>query len=201
MSEMKNNDLIKKATHAVVTGNSLIPIHDEIMRNELERRELRITGPIDSEAAHLMQVKLAYLKNQSKKPVTIYLNTPGGHVIDGLAIYDSIMDLREDGIKVNIIASGSCMSMGVIIMQAASERCSLKHAQFLLHELHMVTGGSFTELGDRHKEAKRMQEVLNGILLGRSGLTGVKLKELTERRDTYLTAVDAKKYHIIDRII
>lgn len=196
-----HSDLVKRATHAVVSGNALIPIHDEIMRNELERRELRITGAIDSEAAHLMQVKLSYLRHQSKKPVTIYINTPGGHVIDGLAIYDSIMELRQDGIKVRIVATGSCMSMGVIIMQAASERCSLKHAQFLLHELHMVSQGSFTELGDRHKEAKRMQEVLNALLLGRSGLTGSKLKELTERRDTYLTAQDAKKYHIIDRII
>lgn len=195
------SSLVKKATHAVVHGNALIPIHDEIMRNEMERRELRVTGPIDSETAHLMQVKLSYLRHQNKKPITIYINTPGGHVIDGLAIYDAIMEVRASGIQVNVIAAGSCMSMGVIIMQAGSQRLATKHAAFLLHELHMVTGGSFSDLDDKHKEAKRLQDVLNSLLIDRSGLTPTKLKELTARRDSYLSAKDAKKFNIIDKVL
>ena len=195
------SSLVKKAAHAVVVGNSQIPIHDEIMRDEMERRELRITGPIDGETAHLIQVKLSYLRHKEKKPITIYLNTPGGHVIDGLAIYDAIMTVRDAGVEVNIVASGSCMSMGVIIMQAATHRLATKHAAFLLHELHMVTGGSFSDLDDKHKEARRLQTVLNDILMDRSGLTPAKLKELTARRDSYLSAQDAKKFHVIDRIV
>ena len=193
--------LTKKAAAAVVAGNPLIPIHDEIMRAEMDRRELRITGPIDSDTAHLIQVKLGYLVDRSEDPITIYLNTPGGSVVDGLAIYDAIMAVRDKGIKVTVRAVGSCMSMGVIIMQAGSVREATEHSAFLLHELSMLTAGSLGRLTDQHKEAERLQSMLNGILQGRTGLSDNKLKELIERRDLYLSAQDAKKHKIIDKVV
>lgn len=192
---------VKTASKALIAGNPLVPIHDEILRAELDRREVRVTGTVDSDTAHLIQVKLAYLCSRDDSPITIYLNTPGGSVVDGLAIYDTIKNVRKKGIIVRIQVCGACMSMGAIILQAASHREATEHSAFLLHELSMLSAGSLGQLTDRHKEAERLQSTLNGILIERTGLSENKLKELVERRDLFLSAQDAKKYKIIDKVV
>lgn len=180
---------------------SYATIYDEIERKQLARREITITGAIDSDVSHVISVKLRYLAEQSRKPVTIYLNTPGGSVVDGLAIYDAIKSAVEGGMKVSIIATGACMSMGSIILQAATKRLSTRHTSFLLHELSMVNIGALGQLQDKHEEAKRLQNTLNSIITERSGLDKKKLKELVERRDLYLTAEEALKWKLIDGIV
>lgn len=183
------------------SSNIYVPIYDHIERKQLERREITITGAIDSDVSHVISVKLRYLTEQSKRPITIYLNTPGGSVVDGLAIYDAIKGIVEAGVKVNIIATGACMSMGAIILQAATKRQATKHTSLLLHELSMVNIGALGQLKDKHEEAVRLQDTLNGIIMERSGLDKKKLKELVERRDLYLTAEEALKWKLIDGIV
>jgi ATP-dependent Clp endopeptidase proteolytic subunit ClpP len=188
----------KGKSHPLVKNAS---IYDEIERQQLNRREIRLTGPVDSDMAHVLQVKLAYLVAQNRKPITIYLNTGGGGVVDGLAVYDAILQARKEGVKITVQASGACMSMGTVIMQAATTRESTAHAAFLLHELSMIKAGSLGALRDAQEEAERLQKLLNDILMTRSGLTAKELQRLTERKDLYLSAEDAKKYGIIDRIV
>lgn len=183
------------------TTTQVASIYDEIERRQLERREIAITGAIDPDTAHVLSVKLRYLADIGRQPITIHLNTPGGSVVDGLAIYDLIKQTVTDGIKVRIVVTGACMSMGTIVLQAASERIATENTAILLHELAMVNFGSLGQLKDKQAEAERLQRLLNSILIERTGLTAKKLKQLVERKDLYLTANEAKQYKIVDKVI
>lgn len=174
---------------------------EEIDFQQLQRREIALTGNIDSDLVHVAGIRLRYLAHANKRPITIIMNTPGGSIVDGMALYDAVQHAVAMGVKVRIVAIGACMSMGTIIMQAASERLSTPNAVFMLHELSMVNAGSLGQLKDRHQEAERLQTMLDTILVKRSGVTKEQLRKLIERRDLYLTSEEAVKYNFIDKIV
>ena len=176
-------------------------IFEQVETARADRREMMVYGPVDTVMAHDVSSAIEHYASLNKKPITITMNTPGGSVVDGLSIYDSIKRVTAKGIKVRIIATGACMSMGTIILQAATERLSTPHTAFLLHELSMINIGTLGQQKDRHEEALRLQKVLNGILSERSGLSDAKLKVLVERRDLYMTAAEAKQWRLIDKVI
>lgn len=179
------------------SGGSFI---DDIERTLFEQREIHISGPVCSDSAYVLVKSLRFLTAQSKKPITLYLNTPGGTIYDGLSIYDHINAARSV-VPVNIVASGSCMSMGMIIMQAATRRMALPNTGFLLHELQTRSGGSLSNMRDDMKESERLQAQLDGILAARSGQDITKLRKTFERKDFYFSSQDALKFNLIDKIV
>jgi len=179
---------------------SSMPIHEMIDRAAIERREVYITGIINSEVQYYLTRILTYLAQDSKKPIIIILNTPGGFVADGLAIYDLFKTI-DKGTPIHIIATGQCKSMGAIILQAATKRLATTHCSLGLHELSAENIGSYSNTEDTQKELRRTQGALNAIITERTGMTNKKLKGLTARRESVLTPDEALELNRIDGVV
>jgi ATP-dependent Clp protease protease subunit len=178
-----------------------IPYFDHVQHTLAQLRRISIVGPITESVMGHVSHSLQYQQAQDMyKPIDIYLNSPGGSVIDGLAVYDSIMHTRKTT-PVNITVLGACMSMGSIILQAGTERRAYPHAQFLLHEISYGLHGAHSEHEDFKKQADRLQKLLSGILVGRSKLTPTKLNSLIKRREYTISAQEALEVGLIDKII
>lgn len=178
-----------------------IPFLDHVQHTLAQLRRISIIGAIhDGVMAHVSH-SLAYLQaHDPQKPIEIFLNSPGGEVINGLAVYDVITETAKTT-PVNITVLGSCMSMGSIILQAGTERRAYPNAQFLLHEISYGAHMSHTEHEDFKKQADRLQALLNGILTGRSKLSAAKLMRLIKRKDYTISAQEALEVGLIDSII
>lgn len=140
--------------------------------------------------------------------IWIILNSPGGDVAHGLAIYDAIRMLVEKGKTVNILGIGCVASMATAIMQAASRRYSLPHTQFLVHQVRHTIG--FFEVEEvnqgkeRIEEMERLNDIVMGLIANRAGIELVKLKELSKKTDIWLDPVKAKQLGsngLIDEIV
>ena len=179
-----------------------MPIHEMIDRSAIDRREVYITGVISSEVQYYLTRILTYMADESKKPINIVLNTPGGLVTDGLAIYDLLKAITI-GRKtpINIVATGQCMSMGAIILQAASKRYATPHCSIGLHELSASNVGTYSNTEDNQKEIRRTQLILNDIIVNRTGMSKKKLKGLIARRDRSFTPDEAIELNLIDGVV
>ena len=177
-----------------------MPIHEMIDRSAIDRREVYITGVINSEVQYYLTRILTYLAVDSKKPIHIILNTPGGLVSDGLAIYDLLKTLGRRT-PINIVATGQCMSMGAIILQAANKRWATRHCSIGLHELSGENTGGYSKMEETHVEIRKTQTTLDDIITGRTGMTRKKLKGLIKHRDTVLTPDEALELNLIDGVL
>jgi len=140
--------------------------------------------------------------------IWIILNSPGGEVAYGLAIYDGIRMLVENGKTINILGMGHVASMATAIMQAASRRYSLPHTQFLVHQVHQTIG--FFEVEEvnqgkeRVEETERLNDIVMGLIANRAGIELAKLKELSKKTDVWLDPVQARQLGpngLIDEIV
>jgi len=172
---------------------------DDIEKTLAHKREIHVVGLIDPIQAYVLVKHLRYLVHVNHKRIRVYLNTQGGSVVDGLAIYDHVRQIARIA-PIEMIANGVCMSMGVIILQAATQRIALPNTRFLLHELQTQQGGSLSDVQDVVTEAGRLQVVLDSILAERTGQDIKKLRKTMKRRDYYLDAKEALKYGLIDEI-
>ena len=193
------------STHKIVTHSMISKdnpsFFDQVSYGLANLRRIHLYGPVGADmTAHFVNLS-TYHASCNKKPIEIFINTPGGEVMQGLAIYDQIKWLQSQGIKVNVTATGMCMSMGVPIMQAANVRRSTVHTRFLLHEMSYGAMGSHSSMNDRVRESNRLVEILDGILVQRSNLTLEKLHNLTERKDYVLDAQEALAHGLIDEIV
>lgn len=179
-----------------------IPFLDHVQHTLAQQRRISLVGVVhEGMMAHVSHSLLYQVAQDPTKPIDIVLNSPGGSVIDGLAVYDIIRETAKTT-PVNVTVLGACMSMGSIILQAGTERRAYPNSQFLLHEITYDLGrSSHTEHEDNKKQADRLQKVLNGILTGRSKLTASKLMSLIKRRDYTISAQEALEVGLIDRII
>lgn len=189
--------MLAKENESIVGNIAAQSFFDAVENKLAAERIVHMTGGVNPIMSHEMSVRLRYLASLSNKPITMYMNTPGGSILDGFAIYDLINEVKEKA-PVNIIASGSCMSMGVIILQAATRRKAMPHAYFLLHELQGGADGSLSQMSDSHKFMVQLQKRLNDLLTER---TGTDVKRLLKRRDFYIDAKEAKRLKLIDEIV
>lgn len=194
---MRNTDKAKRFDPttglALEYGEYIVKYNNEKLRNFL------LIGPINENAYAATQHTLSYLASQSRKPLTVLMDTYGGDINSGLALYD-LMKTIDRTVPLHIRVTGACMSMGVVILQAGRTRVSTPHANFMLHQLRGVNEGVLGELRDRHRHMERLQHQLDDILIKRTGLTKKELTKLTERRDYYITAEEALSLNLIDKI-
>ena len=169
-----------------------------------------LCGEVDDEMAYdfTIEMTVALARGHLKQPITIILNTPGGEIQQGLAIYDTIRMLVRAGVEVHIVGIGLVASMGTVIMQAASRRFSLPSTQFLVHQLSMTIGffksEEVTEIKARAGEADRLNNIVMGIIAERSGIELEQLKTRCSQKDLWLDAEAATKlggYGLIDEIV
>ncbi len=167
-------------------------------------RDVYLVGDIEKDSARVVIERLRELANDSSKPVTLYLNTAGGNVTDGLAMHDAIRLLVMSGVEVRVVVQGMAYSMGSVVLQAASagQRLALPHSWIMIHEPAKWAGWQSTTAAAQHLDRlKQMQSQIYQILAARSGKPLKQIIRDTKRTDLYLDAWKAKEYGLVDAVL
>jgi ATP-dependent Clp protease protease subunit len=172
----------------------------DIYSRLLKERIIFIGTPIDDQVANLIIAQLLFLQSEDpEKDIAVYINSPGGHVSAGLAIYDTMQYIRP---AVSTICIGMAYSMGAVLLAggSAGRRYSLPHANILIHQPWGGMQGQASDIQIHAKEILRTREVLNNILARHTGQPVERVQQDTER-DFFMTPEQAKAYGLIDDII
>jgi len=186
--------------------NELIEAVKEIVRKEQadQLRDIYIIGDIEKDTARSAIERLRELANESDNPITVYINSAGGNVTDGLAIHDAIRYLVSRGIEITIVVQGMAYSMGSVVLQSASpgRRLAFPHSWIMIHEPAKWAGWQSTTAAAQHLDRlKQMQSQIYRILADRSGKPLRQIIRDTKRTDFYLDAVRARDYGLIDEVL
>jgi ATP-dependent Clp protease protease subunit len=196
MSEAISDRLVNDLVEAV---------KEAIKKEESERlRDVYLVGDIDKDTARASIQRLRELAADSSKPITIYLNTPGGNVTDGLAMHDVVRQLVSNGHEITIVVQGMAYSMGSVVLQAASpgRRLAYAHSWIMIHEPAKWAGWQSTTAAAQHLDRlKQMQDQIYRILAERSGKPLRQIIRDTKRNDFYLDAARAREYGLVDGVI
>src|SRR5205809_6656912 len=167
-------------------------------------RDIYLIGDIEKDTARACIERLRELANDSNRSISVYINSAGGNVTDGLAIHDAVRHIVSRGIEVTIVVQGMAYSMGSIVLQAASEgqRLAFPHSWIMIHEPAKWAGWQSTTAAAQHLERlKQMQDQIYKILSSRSGKPLRQIIRDTKRTDFYLDATNAPEYGLIDAIV
>src|SRR5499433_2237124 len=167
-------------------------------------RDVYLIGDIEKDTARVCIERLRDLAGDNNRPITLYINSAGGNVTDGLAIHDVVRHLVSRGIEVTIIVQGMAYSMGSIVLQAASDgrRLAFPHSWIMIHEPAKWAGWQSTTAAAQHLERlKQMQDQIYKILSSRSGKPLRQIIRDTKRTDFYLDAQSARDYGLIDAVV
>lgn len=177
----------------------------QLRREQSERvRDVYLVGDIEKDAAKSCIERLRELAADKGKPITLYINSAGGNVTDGLAIHDAIRHIVSGGVEVTVIVQGMAYSMGSVVLQAATEgrRLAFPHSWIMIHEPAKWAGWQSTSAAAQHLERlKQMQDQIYKILSSRSGKPLRQIIRDTKRVDFYLDARRALEYGLIDAIV
>jgi ATP-dependent Clp protease protease subunit len=180
-------------------------VRGQLRKEQVDKlRDIYLIGDIEKDTARACIERLRELANDSGKPITIYINSAGGNVTDGLAIHDSIRHVVSKGVEVTIIVQGMAYSMGSIVLQAASDgrRFAFPHSWIMIHEPAKWAGWQSTTAAAQHLERlKQMQDQIYRILSSRSGKPLRQIIKDTKRTDFYLDAQKALEYGLIDAVV
>lgn len=180
-------------------------VKDLVRREESDRlRDVYLIGDIEKDTARAAIERLRELANNSRKPITLYINSAGGNVTDGLALHDVVAHLVSTGIEITIVVQGMAYSMGSVVLQAASpgRRLSYPHSWIMIHEPAKWAGWQSTTAAAQHLDRlKQMQNQIYRIMADRSGKPLRQIIRDTRRVDFYLDAWRAKDYGLIDKVL
>jgi len=172
----------------------------DIYSRLLKERIVFLGSDIDDTTADLVMAQLIFLEYEdADKDITIYINSPGGIVSSGLAIYDTIQYIKPD---VSTICIGQAASMGAILLAAGTKgkRFALPHARIMLHQPIGGAGGQATDIAIHAREIVRVKATLNEILQKHTGQEFSVISRDTDR-NFFMSADEAKKYGLVDEIL
>ena len=172
----------------------------DIYSRLLKERIIFLGGPITDDEANSVVAQLLFLDHEdSKKDIQLYINSPGGSVTAGLAIYDTMQHIKPD---VSTICVGMAASMGAVLLSAGAKgkRFALPNAEVMLHQVMGGTEGQATDIEIATRHILKLKDRLNQILVKHTGQPVARIEKDTDR-DFFLSAEDAKGYGIIDNII
>ena len=172
----------------------------DIFSRLLKERIIFVTGEVNDQMADLVIAQLLFLESEDpKKDIQLYINSPGGSVSAGLAIYDTMQYVKPD---VSTICVGMAASMGAILLTsgAKGKRYALPNADTLIHQPLGGAQGQASDIEIHAKNILKKRELLNKILSERTGQPIEKIERDTDR-DFILTAEEAKEYGLIDEVI
>jgi ATP-dependent Clp protease protease subunit len=172
----------------------------DIYSRLLKDRIIFLGGPIDDGVANTVVAQLLFLESEDPdKDIYLYINSPGGVVTAGLAIYDTMQYIKPD---VSTICIGQAASMGSVLLTAGAKgkRFALPMSRIMIHQPLGGAQGQSTDIQIQAKEILRIREVINEILADTTGQKIEKIVEDTER-DNFMTAEEAKAYGLIDEVI
>ena len=192
------------------TYNQLVPIVvEQTSRGErsydiysrlLKDRIVFIGSAVDDHMANLIIAQLLFLESdEPDQDIYLYINSPGGQVSSGMAIYDTMQYIKPD---VQTICIGQAASMGALLLTAGApkKRFALPHSRIMIHQPSGGFQGQHTDIEIQAKEITRIRAILDSILSKHSGKSATQVNKDTER-DHYMTAEEAKTYGLIDSVI
>ena len=171
----------------------------DIYSRLLKERIIFLGTPINDEVANNVMAQMIFLEYENpEKDITLYINSPGGYVSAGLAIYDTMQHIRPN---VATICVGDSISMAAILLAAGTKgkRNALPHSRIMLHQPSGAVTGQSTDIQVHAKELVRTREMLTKIIAEHSGRSIEEVREKTER-DFFLTAEEALEFGVIDEI-
>lgn len=172
----------------------------DIYSRLLRERIIFLSDEVNQNTASLVAAQLLFLEAEDpKKDIMLYINSPGGSVYDGLAIYDTIKHLKCD---VSTIGIGMQASMGAFLLSSGTKgkRYILPHATVMIHQPSAGTRGKVSDMEIDLKEGLRLKRLLNEVLAKNTGQK-IDVIEKDSDRDRWMTAEEAKKYGIVDEIL
>ena len=172
----------------------------DIYSRLLKERVIFLVGAIEDHMANLVVAQLLYLESESAdKDIHLYINSPGGTVNSGLAIYDTMQFVKPD---VNTVCVGQAASMGALILAggAKGKRHALPHARIMIHQPMGGVQGQATDIDIQAREILRLREQLNEIMVKHTG-KDLKTINLDTDRDNFMESKEALDYGIIDSVI
>ena len=172
----------------------------DIYSRLLKERIIFLTGGINDAVASLIAAQLLFLESENPtKDIAIYINSPGGVVTAGLAIYDTMRYIRPE---VSTVCIGMAASMGSLLMAAGAEgkRFALPNSRIMVHQPSGGTQGQASDIEIQAKEILRLRDRLNGIYQRHTGQPLEVIEEAVER-DRYMSPEEAKEFGIVDEVV
>jgi ATP-dependent Clp protease, protease subunit len=193
----EQNTLIPMVVEQTNRGERAYDIYSRLLRDSI----IFIGTPIDDNVANLVTAQLLFLEAEDpERDISLYINSPGGSISAGLAVYDTIQFIRND---VTTICVGQAASMAAVLLAAGSpkKRFSLPHSRILIHQPWMSgLQGQATDIDIHAREILRIRTILNKILAHHTGQPLERIEKDVER-DYIMTADQSKEYGIIDEVI
>ena len=196
MSTPKNQLLIPTVIEKTSYGERAFDIYSRL----LKERIIFVGDIIDDHTANLIIAQLLFLDSEDKqKDIKLYINSPGGSVTAGLAIYDTMQFVAPD---VQTICVGMAASMGALLLAAGTKgkRFALPNAEMMIHQVMGGAEGQATDIKIRAEHIIKIKERMNNIMAKHTGQT-TKVIERDSERDFFMNTEEAKKYGLIDKII
>ncbi len=191
--------LVPMVVEQTARGERAFDIYSRLLKENI----IFINGEIDDDMANLVVAQILFLEAEDpEKDINIYINSPGGSITSGLAIYDTIQFVKPDVVTLGI---GMCASMAAVLLAAGTKgkRCALPNTCVMIHQPHMGgrgMRGQATDIKIYANEIIRLREIISGLLSHHSGKP-FDLVEQDVERDRYLTAPQALEYGLIDTIL
>jgi len=188
--------LIPMVVEQTARGERAFDIYSRLLKDNI----IFIGSPIDDNIANLVIAQLLFLESEdSQRDISLYINSPGGHITAGLAIYDTMQFVRPD---ISTICMGQAASMAAVLLAGGTKgkRSALPHSRIVIHQPLGGAQGQATDIDIQAREILRMRDTLNKILAKHSGQSLDRINTDTER-DFIMTAEISKEYGILDEVI
>lgn len=172
----------------------------DIYSRLLKERVVFIVGPIEDHMANLIVAQLLFLESENPdKDISIYINSPGGSVTSGMAIYDTMQFIKPD---VSTLCIGQAASMGAVLLAGGTKgkRYALPHSRVMIHQPLGGFQGQASDIDIHAREILKIREQLNGLLAGHTGQSIETISQDTER-DNFMGSDAAKEYGLIDEVL
>lgn len=172
----------------------------DIYSRLLRERVIFFVGPVNDQSANLVVAQLLFLESENPdKDISLYINSPGGSVYAGLAIYDTMQFVKPD---VSTLCTGIAASMGAFLLAAGAKgkRYTLPNSRIMIHQPSGGTQGQASDIQIQAREILSLRERLNTILANSTGQPVERIAEDTER-DNFMSAEDAVSYGLVDKVL
>ncbi len=196
MEPAKNLNLVPMVVEQTARGERAYDIYSRL----LKERVIFLVGPIDDYMANVIVAQLLFLEAENPdKDISLYINSPGGVVTAGLAIYDTLRFIKPD---VSTICVGQACSMGAFLLAAGTKgkRYALPNSRVMIHQPSGGAQGQATDIAIQAKEILYLREKLNRELANNTGKSLEQIEKDVER-DFFMAAEDAKAYGIVDAVL
>jgi ATP-dependent Clp protease protease subunit len=189
-------NLVPMVVEQTARGERAYDIYSRLLKDRL----IFVVGAIDDYMANIVVAQMLFLESENpEKEINLYINSPGGVVTAGLAIYDTMQFIKPD---VSTICTGQAASMGAVLLAAGAhgKRYCLPHARVMIHQPLGGVQGQASDMEIHVRETLGVRDRLNKILAKHTGQTVDKIKLDTDR-DNFLSAADAVEYGLIDKVL